>query len=157
MTEVLSLSSGRRGLSMQVSLPRADVSSSRTAAPPRPCWHPASKLWQPTTDLKPPALTVVFTGTTWGSPQSHVGPHCARKADGPGRKASERQTGPSSLCPLVLSRALPSLGYPPTWVHAPGVAGHFHSLRQLQQGNVISVELRDALALLCVDIKPRGN
>lgn len=40
MTEVLSLPSGRRGMSIQVSLPRADVSSSRTAAPPTPAGTP---------------------------------------------------------------------------------------------------------------------
>lgn len=34
---------------------------------------------------------------------------------------------------------------------------HFHFLGQLQQGNIISVELRDALTLLCVDVKLWGN
>lgn len=37
------------------------------------------------------------------------------------------------------------------------MGGHFHFLGQLQQGNIIGIELRDALALLCVDVKPWGN
>lgn len=83
---------GENGVLVQVPLP-----SLKTAA-----WSMLAlgKLWlQPTKNLKPPALTMVFTGTTWGSPQSHVGPHSARQADRPGRKASVRQARPQSpLC-----------------------------------------------------------
>lgn len=40
---------------------------------------------------------------------------------------------------------------------APSVGGHLHSLGQLQQGNVVPIELRDALLPLGNDVKAVGD
>lgn len=78
---------GEEGVLVQVSLP-----SLRTAAR---SLLALGELWlQPTKNLQPAALTMVFTSAARGSPQSHVGLHSARKADGPGRKAKVSQAHP---------------------------------------------------------------